>query len=107
MTAFGGSGWNAVVFSLFFSAKWRSLRALGMRCRATRATANRVDDALLAAYRAHASEISREILDCMGGKVDEVGKAVRDTPDLCDYEERLLPRSCCRLTSWLASKSTR
>ena len=52
---------------------------------------NRVDEAIQAAYRAHAPEISRENVDRMGGKVDEIGKAVRDTPELRDYEERLFP----------------
>jgi SAM-dependent methyltransferase len=53
---------------------------------------NRVDEAIQAAYRAHAPEISRENVDRMGGKVDEIGKAVRDTPELRDYEERLFPQ---------------
>jgi SAM-dependent methyltransferase len=53
---------------------------------------NRVDDAIQAAYRAHAPEISRENVDRMDGKVDEIGKAVRDTPELRDYEERLFPQ---------------
>ena len=44
---------------------------------------NRVDEAIQAAYRAHAPEISRQTVDRMGGKVDEIGQAVRDTPELC------------------------
>src|SRR5580704_7550690 len=53
---------------------------------------NRVDEAIQAAYRAHAPEISREAVDRMGSKVDEIGQAVRDTPELRDYEERLFPQ---------------
>jgi hypothetical protein len=45
------------------------------------------------AYRAHAPEISRQAVDRMGGKVDEIGLAVRDTPELCDFEERLFPQT--------------
>jgi hypothetical protein len=29
----------------------------------------------------------------MGDKVDEIGQAVRDTPELCDLEERLFPQT--------------
>jgi len=54
---------------------------------------NRVDEALQAAYRAHAPELSRETVDRMGGRVDEIGRAVRDTPELRDYEERLFPQA--------------
>jgi SAM-dependent methyltransferase len=54
---------------------------------------NRVDEALQAAYRAHAPEISRETFDRMRDKVDEIGNAVRDTPELRDYEERLFPQT--------------
>jgi SAM-dependent methyltransferase len=54
---------------------------------------NRVDEAVQAAYRAHAPEISRQTVDRMGGKVDEIGLAVRDTPELCDFEERLFPQT--------------
>src|SRR5277367_6366431 len=54
---------------------------------------NRVDEAIQAAYRAHAPEISRQTVDRMGGKVDEIGQAVRDTPELCDFEERLFPQT--------------
>ena len=54
---------------------------------------SRVDEAVQAAYRAHAPEISRQTVDRMGGKVDEIGQAVRDTPELCDFEERLFPQT--------------
>ena len=54
---------------------------------------SRVDDALQPAYRAHAPEISRDAMDRMVGRVDEIGKAVRDTPELRDYEERLFPQT--------------
>jgi SAM-dependent methyltransferase len=54
---------------------------------------NAVDDALRAAYRAHAPEISRETTDRMGGKVEEIGASIRDTPELRDYEERLFPQT--------------
>lgn len=54
---------------------------------------NRVDEAIQAAYRAHAPEITRQAVDRMGSKVDEIGKAVCDTPELCDYEERLFPQT--------------
>ena len=54
---------------------------------------NRVDEALQAAYRAHAPELSRELMDRMTRKVDEIGKAVRDTPELRDFEERLFPQT--------------
>src|ERR1700689_766925 len=47
---------------------------------------NRVDEAIQAAYRVHAPEISRQTVDRMGGKVDEIGQAVRDTPELRDFE---------------------
>src|SRR5580704_9737029 len=53
---------------------------------------NRVDEAIQAAYRAHAPEISRENTDRMSGWVDEIGNSVRDTPELRDYEERLFPQ---------------
>ena len=53
---------------------------------------NRVDEAMQAAYRAHAPEISRANVDRMGSKIDDIGKAVRDTPELRDYEERLFPQ---------------
>jgi SAM-dependent methyltransferase len=52
----------------------------------------RVDVAIQAAYRAHAPELSRETADRMVGKVDEIGQAVRDTPELRDFEERLFPQ---------------
>lgn len=54
---------------------------------------NRVDQALQVAYRAYAPEISRDTVDRMSGKVDEIGNAVRDTPELRDYEERLFPQT--------------
>ncbi len=54
---------------------------------------NAVDEALKAAYRAHAPEISRETVDRNDGRVDEIGKAVRDTPELRDYEERFFPQA--------------
>ena len=53
---------------------------------------NRVDEAIQAAYRVHAPEISRQTVDRMGGKVDEIGQAVRNTPELSDFEERLFPQ---------------
>jgi SAM-dependent methyltransferase len=54
---------------------------------------DRVDEALRVAYRAHAPEIWRDSADRTSGKVDEIGKAVRDTPELRDYEERLFPQT--------------
>ncbi len=54
---------------------------------------NRVDEAIQAAYRVHAPEITRQAVDRMGGKVDEIGQSVRDTPELCDFEERLFPQT--------------
>jgi SAM-dependent methyltransferase len=54
---------------------------------------NRVDEALQAAYRAHAPEISRDTMDRMSDKVTDIGEAVRDTPELRDYEERLFPQT--------------
>jgi SAM-dependent methyltransferase len=54
---------------------------------------DRVDEAIQAAYRAHAPEISRQAVDRMGSKVDEIGQAVRDTPELGDFEERLFPQT--------------
>ena len=54
---------------------------------------NRVDEALQAAYRAHAPEISRQTIERMADKVDEIGQAVRDTPELRDFEERLFPQT--------------
>ena len=52
----------------------------------------RADEALQAAYRAHAPELSRETVDRMTARTEEIGKAVRDTPELRDYEERLFPQ---------------
>ena len=43
---------------------------------------DRVDEAIQVAYRAHAPEISRQTVDRMAGKVDEIGQTVRDTPEL-------------------------
>jgi SAM-dependent methyltransferase len=54
---------------------------------------DRVDEAIQVAYRAHAPEISRQTVDRMAGKVDEIGQAVRDTPELADFEERLFPHT--------------
>jgi SAM-dependent methyltransferase len=54
---------------------------------------NRVDAAIQAAYRAHAPELSREATDRMRGTVDEIGEAIRDTPELRDYEERHFPQT--------------
>ena len=54
---------------------------------------NRVDEAIQVAYRAHAPELSREAVDRMKGRIDEIGKAIRDTPELRDYEERLFPQT--------------
>jgi SAM-dependent methyltransferase len=54
---------------------------------------NRVDEAIQAAYRAHAPEITRQTVDGMSGKVDVIGQAVRDTPELRDFEERLFPQT--------------
>ena len=54
---------------------------------------DRVDEALRVAYRAHAPEISRETVDRASGRVDEIGKAVRETPELRDYEERVFPQT--------------
>jgi SAM-dependent methyltransferase len=54
---------------------------------------SRVDEAIQAAYHAHAPDILRENVDRTRGKVDEIGKAVRDTRGLRDYEERLFPQT--------------
>ncbi|HEY6462987.1 MAG TPA: methyltransferase domain-containing protein [Polyangiaceae bacterium] len=54
---------------------------------------DRVDEALRVAYQAHAPEIARATADRMGGKVEDIGKAVRETPELRDYEERLFPQT--------------
>jgi SAM-dependent methyltransferase len=54
---------------------------------------DRVDQALQTAYQAHAPELSRATMERMSGTVDEIGKAVCETPELCDYEERLFPQS--------------
>ena len=32
-------------------------------------------------------------MDRLGGKIDEIVQAVRDTPELGDYEERLFPQT--------------
>jgi SAM-dependent methyltransferase len=54
---------------------------------------NRVDEAIQAAYRAHAPEISRQSVDRMGSKIEAIAQAVRDTPELRDFEERLFPQT--------------
>lgn len=54
---------------------------------------DRVDAALQPAYRAHAPEISRADLERMHGIVEEIGKAIRETPELRDYEERQFPQT--------------
>lgn len=54
---------------------------------------DRVDQAIQAAYRAHAPEISRATTEGMSGRVDEIGKAVQGTPELRDYEERRFPQT--------------
>ena len=54
---------------------------------------DRVDEALQPAYREHAPEISRETLDRMRGTVDEIAGAIRATPELRDFEERLFPQT--------------
>jgi hypothetical protein len=54
---------------------------------------NRADEIIQAAYRAHAPEITRQAVDRMGGRVDEIGQAVRDTPELCDFEEQRFPQT--------------
>lgn len=69
--------------------------ALALIWGAPRRTAEdeRVDAALQPAYRAHAPEISRETVDRMGGEVDAIGQAIRDTPELRDFDERHFPRA--------------
>jgi SAM-dependent methyltransferase len=54
---------------------------------------NRVDEAIQEAYRAHAPEISRLSADRMGDKVDAIGQALRETPELRDFEERRYPQT--------------
>jgi SAM-dependent methyltransferase len=54
---------------------------------------NRVDEAMQAAYLAHAPEITRTTVDRMSSKVDEIGQAVRDTPELRDYDEQLFAQT--------------
>jgi len=54
---------------------------------------NRVDEALQSAYRAHAPEISRGATDRMSSQVDEIGEALRETPELRDPEERRYPQT--------------
>jgi len=68
-----------------FALIWGSPRRTGMD--------NSVDEALQTAYQTHAPEISRDTLDHMRSKVDDIGQAVRATPELRDYEERLFPQS--------------
>ncbi len=54
---------------------------------------NRVDEALQPAYRAHAPEITRETFDNVSSRVEQIGQAVCDTLELCDYEARLFPQA--------------
>ncbi len=54
---------------------------------------NRVDEALQTAYRAHAPELARDASERFRGIVDAIGQAIRDTPELRDYEERLFPQT--------------
>jgi SAM-dependent methyltransferase len=54
---------------------------------------NCVDEAIQPAYRVHAPDITRPTIDRLGGKVDEIGQAVRDTPELCGFEEQLFPQT--------------
>jgi SAM-dependent methyltransferase len=54
---------------------------------------NRVDEAMQAAYRAHAPEITRQAVDKLGGRVDAIAHAIRDTPQLSDFEEQLFPQT--------------
>jgi SAM-dependent methyltransferase len=54
---------------------------------------NRVDEAIQAAYRAHAPDISRANVDRMSAKVDAIGQALRETPELRDFEERFFPQT--------------
>ena len=79
--------------SMFHDGKPRGALALIWGSPRRTAEDNRADEAIQAAYRAHAPEISRQTVDRMGGKVDEIGQAVRDTPELCDFEERHFPQT--------------
>jgi SAM-dependent methyltransferase len=54
---------------------------------------NEVDEAMQAAYRAHAPEISRQTIDRMRARVDEIGEAVRETPELGGFEERFFEQT--------------
>ncbi|HEX4517204.1 MAG TPA: class I SAM-dependent methyltransferase [Polyangiaceae bacterium] len=54
---------------------------------------DRVDAALQPAYRAHAPEISRETMERVRGTADDIGRAVSETPELRDYEERVFPQT--------------
>jgi SAM-dependent methyltransferase len=54
---------------------------------------NLVDEAMQAAYRAHAPEITRQHVDRMSARVDDIGQALRATPTLYGYEERLFPQT--------------
>jgi SAM-dependent methyltransferase len=54
---------------------------------------NRVDEAIQAAYRVHAPEIARQTVDRIGGRVDDIGRAVKATPELGNFEERLFPQT--------------
>ncbi|HEY1955026.1 MAG TPA: class I SAM-dependent methyltransferase [Polyangiaceae bacterium] len=52
---------------------------------------SRIDRAFDEAYRAHAPELVRDVSARMRGQVDEIGEAIRATPELRDYEERHFP----------------
>jgi SAM-dependent methyltransferase len=54
---------------------------------------DRVDAALQPAYRAHAPEISRETMERVRGTADDIGRAMSETPELRDYEERVFPQT--------------
>jgi SAM-dependent methyltransferase len=54
---------------------------------------DRVDEALQVAYGAHAPEISRETMDRVGSRAEQIGEALRDTPELDAYEQRLFPQT--------------
>jgi len=54
---------------------------------------DRVDRALQAAYRAHAPELSRQAAERMRDTVDEIARAVRDTPELRQEPEQVFPQT--------------
>jgi SAM-dependent methyltransferase len=54
---------------------------------------DRVDEAIQAAYRGHAPGISRQSVDRLGSKIDEIGLAVQGTPELCNFEELPFPQT--------------